>query len=53
MIIKLEASPPRLQKYSFYLVAIMDFLKELTHDFGQNLEISSLLVCFWTKWALK
>ena len=29
----------------------MDFLKELTQDFGQNLEISSLFV-YW-KWGLK
>ena len=28
------------------------FSKELTHDFGQNLEISCLFV-FWTKWAMK
>ena len=26
------------------LDAIIDFLKELTHDFGQNLKISSLFV---------
>ena len=26
----------------------MDYLKELTHDFGQNLK-SPLCFCFWTK----
>ena len=31
-------SPPRLQKYEFYIDAILDFSKELTYDFGQNLK---------------
>ena len=33
-----------LLKYGFHIVAILDFLKGLTHDFGQKLQISSSFV---------
>ena len=32
------------ENYLFCIVAILDFLNALTHDFGQKMEISSLFV---------
>ena len=48
-----ERRPPRLYKYGFHVVAILNFFKVVkqSYDFRQQLKIS--LFVFRTKWALK